>query len=234
MRKPAFVLFCWLALAAAAPAPPCDISKLPDAAAARQRGLNACQARQFSTLRANVDCTLTAHRAYALTEHLRDMALFNAYAAGVTAAANDADAGRISVQEAQKRAAAARATYQDQVTKLFAAYRAQTAGKSPPFDRAALPAALTAHNRAVKACGPWGEAKAIEAHTACVLAAGKVFTNAIRFQDMDLFYGYASFLRVDAVDAEMSRRPPQQMGEREKVLWADFLRTVEADGRGGK
>ncbi len=230
-RKIGFLLSCVTALCGFGPSAPYDSSALPAAAAARQHKLNQCQAQSasFKTVRASVDCGLAAHRIYAMTEKLRDMAGFNAYAAQVRHIADGIDAGRIAPTDGQKQSAAARAAYEGKVAQDYAAWQTLNRKPGPPFDQPALAGAAAAHDRAVKACGAWSARDVVEARTACVLAAGKDFTTAIKLQDMDLFYGYAAVLRVDAADTGDGKREPAQMVVRQTVLWGDFLRTLNQD-----
>ena len=234
MRKPALTLLCWLALSAAAPPLPYDMAAIPDAAAARAKALAACQAKTFATLKAGVDCALAAHRVYAMTEHLRDMTAFDAYAKAARQAAADADAGKLTPQAAQAQITAARNAYQQAVQNGFDAWRKTQAQSGPPFDRAALAPALKIRDAQLSACGPWTDPSSLNARIACALAADKAVTTAIHLRDMHLFYGYASFLKTDAVEAELGRRTPAQLEQRHRILWADFLQTLEQDymGRG--
>jgi hypothetical protein len=94
---------------------------------------------------------------------------------------------------------------------------------------AALSRAASGRDAAVKACGAWSGKDVLAARTDCVLKADKAFTTAIALTDMDLIYGYASFLKVDMVGAEIGRQQPGQMAARHKLLWSDFLRTLEQD-----
>lgn len=229
MRKIALVLTCAMQLSAFGPRPPYDAAALPDAAAAREHLLNDCQARAatLKTDRARVTCGLAAHRAYAVTEKLRDLKLFQTYAAEQLRIAGDVDAGRLDQMGAYKHSTAARVAYQSAVEKQYADWRAGQAAsrKAPLFDPAALPAASAARARAVNACGSWTD-KSIETRTHCILGAEKTFAAAIHLQDMDLFYGYASVLRVDAVDAEDGKRTMASMQGEHQRLWSDFLRTL--------
>src|SRR4051812_26142279 len=88
-------------LGAAMKAPPYDPAAVPDAVAERQTLLNGCQALTPppQTVRAAVDCTLKAYRAYVIREKLRDMSPFNAYAKAAQRAASDVDTAKLSRQE---------------------------------------------------------------------------------------------------------------------------------------
>jgi hypothetical protein len=229
MRKHCLVLAGAILLCAFGPPPPYDASALPAAAAAREHLLNTCQARAatFTTDRARVACGLAAYRAYAVTERLRDMSLFQAYATAMQRISAGVDAGKLSASVAYSQSAAARAQYLSAVDKQYADWNAGQPHTGPLFDRAALPAADAALTKAVQACHPWTDAKSIEPRTLCILAAEKTFATAIRLQDMDLFYGYASVLHVDAVDAEDGKRPLASLDGAHRAAWADFRKMLE-------
>jgi hypothetical protein len=89
--------------AAAAEPPPYDMAATPEATTVRQHALNRCRAAPSRTMREQIDCSLAAHRAYAVGTRLRDMGLFRDYAKTLRQAADDADAGRITPYEAQNR-----------------------------------------------------------------------------------------------------------------------------------
>jgi hypothetical protein len=229
-QKIAFTIACATLLSGAGLAAPYDVSAIPDAAAARQHALNLCQAKSgsFKTQRASVECGLAAHRLYATTEKLRDMASFNAYATTVRRAAADADAGRISQTDAAHQSAAAGAEYDAKIQKQYSDWQTTqvAAHKGPMFDRASLHAAKTARDKAVVGCGTWTAAKPT-AHAICILKAEKAFVTSISLQQMNLFYGYASVIRVDAVDAEDGRRVPGTLESEHQRLWDDFLKALE-------
>jgi hypothetical protein len=231
MRKPIFALLCAVGLSAADAPPPYDVAALPEASAVRARLGFACQmqARSFITMKAQVECLLKASRAYAVAQQLRDMSVFRTYAAQMRSVAADADAGRIAGAPLQKRVAAIGAAYRLKVDDAYAAYKARHAITGAPFDREKLRKAATAHDAAVKACGGWTSREVVAARTACVLKAGKTFADAIALKDQDRFYGYASFLRVNAVDVEFGRRTPAQMAARHQILWQDFSNTIDND-----
>lgn len=228
MRLPVLVLACVM-LGAASPPPPYDVSALPAATAARQHLLNVCQARaaSFTTDRARVDCGLAAYRAYAVTQKLRDMQLFETYAKSMLRISAALDAGRISANEAYSQSADARMQYAAAVDSQYANWRASQPHNGPLFDRAAVPAAQAALAKALPACGAWTNAKSIEPRTLCLLAAEKQFATAIRLRDMELFYDYASVLRMDAVDVLDGKRPSFSLDSAHKAAWDDFRATLE-------
>ena len=53
-------------LGAAAEPPPYDMAATPEATTIRQHALNRCRAAAAATMRAQIDCSLAAHRAYAV------------------------------------------------------------------------------------------------------------------------------------------------------------------------
>ena len=102
---------------------PYDISAVPDAAAAREKALLACQGQTFPTLQAQVDCGLAAHRVYAVTEKLQPMSLFRDYADGVRKAVAAADKGQLTQADLQSKLASLRTSYDGAVAKLYADYK---------------------------------------------------------------------------------------------------------------
>ena len=212
---------------------PYDLTALPKAWAVRQKMIDGCQVRatSFKTTTEQMNCLLAAHQAYAVAEKLRDMTPYRDYAAAVRHLAADADAGKLSQYDLPSRLAALRNDYQGKVQKLWDDYdRRQTlAHPAPPFDRPALPGAAAARDKAVAACGPWADAKSFLARVNCTLAAEKHFVDAIHFQNMAQFYGYASFLMVDEVEAEDGKRTPAQVSVLHQSLWQDFQKTLDQD-----
>lgn len=228
MRLPILVLACVM-LGAASPPPPYDVSALPQATAVRQHLLNVCQARaaSFTTDRARVTCGLEAYRAYAVTQKLRDMKLFDTYANSMLRISAALDAGKLSANDAYSQSAYARMQYAAAVDSQYANWRANQPKKGPLFDRAALPAAQAALAKALPACGSWTNAPSIEPRTLCLLAAEKQFASAIRLHDMDLFYDYASVLRMDAVDVLDGKRPVFSLDSAHQAAWGDFRATLD-------
>ncbi len=124
------VLFIWIAVCGAGKLPPYDPAAVPDAAAERQRRLDECQAKSLTlqTIKASVDCTLKAYRAYAVREKLHNMALFEDYAKIALDAASDVDAGKLTRQEGQRRIAAARINYENQVATAYSDFKKKRSG----------------------------------------------------------------------------------------------------------
>lgn len=232
MRKFAPVLL-FIPLLAAAEPPPYDMAATPAATIIRQHALNRCRAAATRTMREQIDCSLAAHRAYAVATRLRDMSLFRAYATALRQAADDADAGRISPYEAQNRIVRAGVTFRAAVETAYQDWRRRTAPDQhgPLYDRAAFPAALKARDAAVAACGGWTAAAAIPATLACIRKAERAFVGAIRLADMDLYYGYDSVLTYTAADAMDGRMTPASLGARHQQIWTDFLNTLEHPAR---
>ena len=213
--------------------PPYDVTALPKAWAVRQKMIDGCQARatSFKTTTEQMECLLAAHQAYAAAEKLRAMSPYRDYAAAVRHLAADADAGKLSQYDLPNRLAALRNTYQGKVQTLWDAYyRRQTeAHPGPPFDRTARAGASANRDKEVAACGAWTDTKSFPAKVNCTLAAEKRFVNAIHFQNMAQFYGYASFLMVDEVEAEDGKRTPAQVAVLHQSLWQDFQKTLDQD-----
>ncbi len=225
MRYRGLVLLLIPLVATAAEPPPYDMAATPQATITRQHALNRCRAAATGTMRAQIDCSLAAHRAYAMGTRLRDMSLFRTYATALRRAADDADAGRISPYEAQSRIVRAGVAFRAAVDKAYQDWRRRNPRPPGPlYDRAAFPAALKARDAAVKACGPW--TAAIAPHLACVAAAERAFVSAIKLADMDLYYGYASVLTYTAADAMDGRMTPANLGARHDQIWTDFLHTL--------
>jgi hypothetical protein len=227
MRKLVPVLLFISFLAMAADRPPYDMAATPEATAVRQHALNRCRAAATGTMRQQIDCSLAAHRAYAVKTKLRDMALFRTYATALRQAADDADAGRITPYEAQNRIVRAGVAFRGSVESAYQAWRKLTTAerRRPLFDRAAYPAALKARDGAVAACGGW--TATITAHVACIRKAERAFVGAIKLTDMDLYYGYDSVLTFTAADATDGRMTPANLGARHQQIWTDFLHTLE-------
>jgi len=80
MRRLALALLSIPLSAAAAERAPYDMAATPEATTVRQHALNQCRAMATGTMRAQIDCSLAAHRAYAVKTKLRDMGLFRTYA----------------------------------------------------------------------------------------------------------------------------------------------------------
>ena len=224
----AVLLFC-----AFDPPPPYDVSALPKAWAVRQKMIDGCQAKatSFKTTTEQMNCLLAAHQAYAVTEKLKDMTPYRDYAAAVRHLAADADAGKLSQYDLPNRLRGLRIDYEGKVQKLWDDhYRRQAeAHPGPPFDRTARAAAAATRDKAVAACGPWADARSFPAKVTCTLAAEKKFVDAIHFQNMAQFYGYAAFLMVDQVEAEDGIRTPAQVAVLHQSLWQDFQKTLDQD-----
>ena len=228
MRRLVFALLSCLALGAAGEAPPYDMAATPDAVTLRQHALNRCRVAATTTMRAQIDCSLAAHRGYAVAEHLADMKLFADYAASLRQAADDSDAGRISPYEAQSRIVRAGVKFRGSVEAAYQDWKTRTIGlrKGPLLDHTAYPAALAARNAAVSKCGGWTAPATIAAVTTCVRKAERVFVTAIKLADMDLYYGYDSVLTFTAADAEDGRMTPAGVSARHDQIWNDFLKTL--------
>ena len=230
MRKRTEDLLCAFLLlfplvAAGAEAPAYDMAATPDATAARQHALNRCRATATGGMRQQIDCSLAAHRAYAVKTKLRDMVLFKTYATALTRAADDADAGRITPYEAQNRIVRAGVTFRSAVENGYQAWKRTVPRKGPLFDRAAYPAALKARDAAVAACGAW-TAATVPAHVACIRKAERAFVGAIKLADMDWYHGYDSVLTFTTADATDGRMTPANLGLRHQQIWTDFLQTL--------
>ncbi len=231
MRKCLLALLFLPLLGAAAEPPPYDMAATPEAVTVRQHALNRCRAAASGTMRAQIDCSLAAHRAYAVATRLRDMGLFRDYASALRQAADDADAGRISPYEAQNRIVRAGVKFRGLVESAYQDWHRRTAAvQGPLYDQAAYPAALKARDAAVAACGGW-TAATIPAHIACIAAAERAFVAAIRLADMDLYYGYDSVLTYTAADATDGRMTPANLGLRHQQIWTDFLHTLAYQAR---
>jgi hypothetical protein len=229
MRRPAlFTLFCVVLLGGAGEPPPYDMAATPDATTVRQHALNKCRAAPDSTMRAQIDCSLAAHRGFAVGEHLRDMQLFKDYATTLRQAADDSDAKRISPYEAQSRIVRAGVKFRAAVEAEYQDWRKKNGlpPKGPLIDRAAYPAALAARNLAVARCGVWTDVPGIAAKTKCVRKAERAFVDAIHLSDMDLYYGYDSVLTFTAADAEDGQVTPANLTLRHAQIWNDFLQTI--------
>jgi hypothetical protein len=228
MRKLALVLLFIPSLAWSADSPPYDMAATPDATTARQHALNHCRATATAGMRQQIDCSLAAHRAYAVKTRLRDMGVFRTYAAALRQAADDADAGRITPYEAQNRIVRAGVTFRGAVDKAYEDWHKRMAPdrRGPLYDRAAYPAALKARDAAVAACGGW-TAATIPAHVACIRKAERAFAGAVKLTDMDLYYGYDAVLTYTAADATDGRMTPDNLGARHRQIWTDFLHTLE-------
>jgi len=213
-------------VAAAADAPPYDMAATPEATAARQHALNHCRTTATSTMRQQIDCSLAAHRAYAVKTKLRDMGLFKTYATALRQAADDADAGRITPYEAQNRIVRAGVAFRAAVENGYQAWKRTAPPSGPLFDRTAYPAALKTRDAAVAACGAWSTPAAIPAHVACIRKAERAFVSAIKLADMDWYYGYDSVLTFTAADAGDGRMTPANLGGRHQQIWTDFLNTL--------
>lgn len=225
MRKPLLALLLMPLLAMAAEPPPYDMAATPEATAVRQHALNSCRAAATGTMRQQIDCSLAAHRAYAVKTKLRDMGLFRVYATALRQAADDADAGRITPYEAQNRIVRAGVTFRSSVENAYQAWKRGVPRSGPLYDRAAFPAALKTRDAAVAACGGW--TPAIPAHVACIRKAERAFVSAIRLADMDWYHGYYFVLTFTAADAGDGRMTPANLGGRHQEIWKDFLRTLE-------
>jgi hypothetical protein len=175
-------------------------------------------------MRAQIDCSLAAHRGYAVATRLRDMGLFRTYAAALRQAADDADSGRITPYEAQNRIVRAGVAFRAGVENAYQAWKRHIPRPGPLYDRAAYPAALKARDAAVAACGGW--TAAIPGHLACIRKAERAFVGTIGLADMDIYYGYDSVLTYTAADAEDGRMTPANLGARHDQIWTDFLHTL--------
>ena len=224
MRKSALALLFIPLLGAAAEPPPYDMAATPEATTVRQHALNRCRAAPSRTMREPIDCSLAAHRAYAVGTRLRDMGLFRDYAKTLRQAADDADAGRITPYEAQNRIVRAGVKFRASVENAYQDWHRRTVPHGPLYDRAAFPAALKTRDAAVAACGGW--TPAIPAHIACIRKAERAFAAAIRLADMDVYYGYDSVLTYTAADAMDGRMTPANLGARHQEIWTDFLHTL--------
>lgn len=227
MRRLALALLFIPLSAAAAERAPYDMAATPEATTVRQHALNQCRAMATGTMRAQIDCSLAAHRAYAVKTKLRDMGLFRTYAEALRHAADDADAGRITPYEAQNRIVRAGVKFRADVEAAYQDWHRRAAPRQGPlYDRAAFPAALKARDAAVAACGGWAAAT-IPVHVACIRKAERVFVGAIRLADMDLYYGYDSVLTYTTADAMDGRMTAINLGARHQQIWTDFLKTLE-------
>lgn len=226
MRKRLLVLLFLPLLGAAAEPPPYDMAATPEATAARQHALNRCRATATGAMRQQIDCSLAAHRAYAVKTRLRDMGLFRTYADALRKAADEADAGRITPYEAQNRIVRAGVTFRTAVENEYQDWRKRTPRSGPLYDRAAFPAALKTRNEAVARCGGWAAAT-IPAHVACIRKAERAFVGAIKLADMYWYHGYDSVLTFTAADAGDGRMTPANLGARHQQIWTDFLHTLE-------
>jgi hypothetical protein len=224
-RLAAVFLFVPLIAAAAEP-PPYNMAATPEATTVRQHALNRCRAAPSRTMREQIDCSLAAHRAYAVGTRLRDMKLFRDYATTLRQAADDADAGRISPYEAQNRIVRAGVKLRASVENAYQDWHRRTGPHGPLYDRAAFPAALKTRDAAVAGCGGWAATAAIPAHIACIRKAERAFVTAIRLADMDIYYGYDSVLTYTAADAADGRMTPVNLGARHQQIWTDFLHTL--------
>jgi hypothetical protein len=225
MRKSLLALLFIPLLAAAAEPPPYDMAATPEATSIRQHALNHCRAAPSRTMREQIDCSLAAHRSYAVGTKLRDMRLFRDYATALRRAADDADAGRISPYEAQNRIVRAGVKFRASVENAYQNWHHSTAPHGPLYDRAAFGNALKARDAAVAGCGGW-TAAAIPTHIACIRKAERAFAATIRLADMDLYYGYDSVLTYTAADAMDGRMTQANLGARHQQIWTDFLHTL--------
>jgi hypothetical protein len=225
MRKSLLALLFIPLLAAAAEPPPYDMAATPEATAIRQHALNHCRAAPSRTMREQIDCSLAAHRSYAVGTKLRDMSLFRDYATALRRAADDADAGRISPYEAQNRIVRAGVKFRSTVENGYQNWHRRTAPHGPLYDRAAFGNALKTRDAAVAGCGGW-TATVIPTHIACIRKAERAFAAAIRLADMDLYYGYDSVLTYTAADAMDGRMTQANLGARHQQIWTDFLHTL--------
>jgi len=190
MRRCALISLLFIPLlAAAAEPPPYDMAATPEATTVRQHALNRCRATPSRTMREQIDCSLAAHRAYAVGTKLRDMGLFRDYAKTLRQAADDADSGRISPYEAQNRIVRAGVKFRASVEDAYQDWHRRAMSRGPLYDRAAFPAALKTRDAAVASCGGWTVATAIPAHVACIRKAERAFVAAVRLADMDVYYG---------------------------------------------
>jgi hypothetical protein len=212
-------------IAAAAELPPYDMAATPEATTVRQHALNHCRTAPSRTMREQIDCSLAAHRAYAVGTKLRDMGLFRDYAKTLRQAADDADSGRISPYEAQNRIVRAGVKFRASVENAYQDWHRRTIPHGPLYDRAAFPAALKTRDAAVAGCGGW-TAATIPTHIACIRKAERAFAATIRLADMDVYYGYDSVLTYTAADAMDGRMTPANLGARHQQIWTDFLHTL--------
>jgi hypothetical protein len=226
MRKPALALLLIPLLAAADDPPPYDMAATPEATIVRQHALNHCRAAPSHTMREQIDCSLAAHRGYAVATRLRDMGLFRDYAKTLRQAADDADAGRITPYEAQNRIVRAGVKFRAAVEDAYQAWHRRTMRRGSLYDRSVFPVAIKTRDAAVARCGGW-TAATIPAHIACIRKAERAFTAAIRLSDMDIYYGYDSVLTYTAADAMDGRMTPANLGARHEQIWTDFLHTLE-------
>ena len=232
MRRLGGALACVVLLGAAGAPPPFDMAATPDATTLRQHALNRCRTEATTTMRAQIDCSLGAHRAFAMAEHLHDMAPFKDYAASLRQAADDSDAKRISPYEAQSRIVRAGVKFRGAVDTAYADWRkANPVPPGPLFDHATYPAALRAVTASVAKCGGWTDTTTVAARTACVRKAERGFVSAIHLSDMDIYYGYDSVLTFTAAEAEDGRVTPANLGVRHGQIWADFLHTLAQKSR---
>jgi hypothetical protein len=222
----AVALFLLPVIAAAAESPPYDMAATPEATTVRQHALNRCRAAPSRTMREQIDCSLAAHRAYAVATRLRDMGLFRDYAKTLRQAADDADSGRITPYEAQNRIVRAGVKFRASVENAYQDWHRRTMLHGPLYDRAVFPAALKTRDAAVASCGGWTAPAAIPAHIACIRKAERAFAAAIRLADMDVYYGYDSVLTYTAADAMDGRMTPANLGARHQQIWTDFLHTL--------
>ena len=211
-------------IAAAVEPPPYDMAATPEATTVRQHALNHCRAAPSRTMREQIDCSLAAHRGYAVATKLRDMNLFRDYAKTLRQAADDADAGSISPYEAQNRIVRAGVKFRASVENGYQDWHRHMVPHGPLYDHAAFPAALKTRDATVAGCGRW--TAAIPAHVACIRKAERAFTAAIRLADMDVYYGYDSVLTYTAADAMDGRMTPANLGARHQQIWTDFLHTL--------
>ena len=228
VRKLAFGLLCCVLLGGTGELPPYDMAATPDATTLRQHALNRCRVQATTTMRAQIDCSLAAHRGFAVAEHLHDMSLFRDYAAALRQAANDSDAGRISPYEAQSRIVRAGVKFRGSVEAAYQDWKRRTRGvrNGPLYDHGAWPAALAARAAAVARCGGWIAQAGIAATTTCIRKAERGFAAAIKLADMDLYYGYDSVLTFTAADAEDGRMTPAALSTRHEQIWNDFMHTL--------
>lgn len=226
MRRLALALLFIPMLSLSAEPPPYDMAATPEATAVRQHALNRCRAEATGTMRQQINCSLAAHRAYAVATKLRNMGLFRTYASALRQAADEADAGRISPYEAQNRIVRAGVAFRAAVDKAYQDWHARLPRPAPLYNRALFPAALKARDQAVARCGGW-TAAAMATHIACIRKAESTFVRAIRLADMDLYYGYDSVLTFTAADAEDGRMTAANLGARHQQIWTDFLHTLD-------
>ena len=212
-------------IAAAAEPPPYDMAATPEATTVRQHALNRCRAAPSRTMREQIDCSLAAHRAYAVGTKLRDMGLFRDYAKTLRQAADDADAGRITPYEAQNRIVRAGVKFRASVENAYQDWHRRTVQHGPLYDRAAFPAALKTRDAAVAGCGGWtrrhpgacrlhpqGRARLCRCHP-----AGR----------------HGLFITVTTPSSPTpppmpsdGRMTPANLGARHQQIWTDFLHTL--------